>query len=187
MFLRSALVVALAASANAAAPMRLRGGAPATYAKLTEGANALTDGYSTQSKISVSHGSDLNGVSFVSGPRPAHFCTPWPAPPCLQPPTAPQRVRALRGRVRGGAANWAGAPTVPHEDGGKIRCTCLQHHCNNDVTLCQQSTGLDPQVDLHPRLRVQDLGSLRRQVVVPGRQPRRQARRVRDHQWRGIL
>mmetsp|Transcript_6397 Transcript_6397/g.14720 ORF Transcript_6397/g.14720 Transcript_6397/m.14720 type:complete len:298 (-) Transcript_6397:132-1025(-) len=63
MFLRSALVVALAASANAAAPMRLRGGAPATYAKLTEGANALTDGYSTQSKISVSHGSDLNGDS----------------------------------------------------------------------------------------------------------------------------
>jgi len=64
MFLRSFLVAAACvAAADAAAPMRLRGGAPATWSKLTGGADTLTEGYGTTSKVEVTHGSDLNGDS----------------------------------------------------------------------------------------------------------------------------
>jgi len=67
MFLRSALAAALvaAAAADAAPTMRLRGGAPVTWKKLTGGADALSEGYGTASKVEINHASDLNGDSTI--------------------------------------------------------------------------------------------------------------------------
>lgn len=62
--LKYALVLAIAAaSADAAltANLGLRGGAPSTWKKLTDGPSTLSDGYGTTSKVEVVHSSDLNG------------------------------------------------------------------------------------------------------------------------------
>jgi len=62
--LRYTLAVSLllaTANAGTAGNLRLRGGGPVTFSKLTKGPDALSEGYGTTSKVEISHSSDLNG------------------------------------------------------------------------------------------------------------------------------